>query len=212
MRDADSIACDPHKWLYAPIDAGVLLVRNPGLLAASFAFHASYLHARPDTDGRMDLAELGPENSRRARGIKVWMALQPYGFDGYRDMIERNIQLAAYMERLVQAEPYLVLAAPRELSIVCWRVEPEDVPDDRLDGLQVEVIEEFGATRYRDRVERAAAGRPDRAAGMHRQVPDEPGTRGSGGASERGDRTGARRERLPKPGIPRLSNRTVQGL
>ncbi len=58
-------------------------------------------------------------------------------------MIERNIQLAAYMERLVQAEPYLVLAAPRELSIVCWRVEPHDLPEDRLDALQVEVIEEL---------------------------------------------------------------------
>jgi glutamate/tyrosine decarboxylase-like PLP-dependent enzyme len=143
MADADSIACDPHKWLYAPVDAGVVLVREPGLLAASFAFHASYLHAREDSDGRVDLAELGPENSRRARGIKVWMALQAYGLDGYRDMIERNIRLAAYIERLVEAEPELVLAAPRELSIVCWRVEPEGVPDDRLDGLQVEVIEEL---------------------------------------------------------------------
>lgn len=143
MADADSIACDPHKWLYAPLDAGVTLVRRPGLLAGSFAFHASYLHTQADTDGRVDLAELGPENSRRARGIKVWMALQAYGLDGYRDMIERNLRLAAYLERLVAATPELVLAAPRELSIVCWRVQPVGVPDDRLEALQVEVIEEL---------------------------------------------------------------------
>jgi len=143
MADADSIACDPHKWLYAPLDAGVTLVRRPGLLAGSFAFHASYLHARADPDGRVDLAELGPENSRRARGIKVWMALQAYGLDGYRDMIDRNLLLAAYMQRLVAATPDLVVAAPRELSIVCWRVQPAGVPDDRLDALQVKVIEEL---------------------------------------------------------------------
>lgn len=143
LADADSIACDPHKWLYAPVDAGVVLVREPGLLANSFAFHASYLHARADTDGRVDLLELGPENSRRARGIKVWMALQAYGLDGYRDMIERNIRLAAYMEELVQTTDGLVLAAPRELSIVCWRVEPGGLPGDRLDELQVQVIEEL---------------------------------------------------------------------
>ena len=71
------------------------------------------------------------------------MALQAYGLDGYRDMIDRNLLLAAYMERLVQATPDLVLAAPRELSIVCWRVQPDGVPDDRLDALQVEVIEEL---------------------------------------------------------------------
>jgi aromatic-L-amino-acid/L-tryptophan decarboxylase len=143
MADADSIACDPHKWLYAPLDAGVTLVRKPGLLAGSFAFHASYLHTQADTDGRVDLAELGPENSRRARGIKVWMALQAYGLEGYRDVIDRNLRLAAYLERLVAATPDLVVAAPRGLSIVCWRVQPAGVPDDRLDALQVEVIEEL---------------------------------------------------------------------
>jgi glutamate/tyrosine decarboxylase-like PLP-dependent enzyme len=143
MAEADSIACDPHKWLYAPIDAGVTLVRKPGLLTRSFAFHAPYLHARAESDGRVDLAELGPENSRRARGIKVWMALQAYGLDGYRDMIERNILLAEYMERLVGATPDLVVAAPRDLSIVCWRVEPDGVPEDRLDSLQIELVEEL---------------------------------------------------------------------
>ena len=28
MAEADSIACDPQKWLFAPIDAGVTLVRE----------------------------------------------------------------------------------------------------------------------------------------------------------------------------------------
>ncbi len=143
IADADSIACDPHKWLYAPVDAGVVLVRKPKLLAGTFSFHAPYLHPGGETDARIDLVELGPENSRRARGIKVWMALVAYGLNGYRDMIERNLLLAAYMERLVDAAPDLALAAPRELSIVCWRVEPTGLPAGRLDALQVEVIEEL---------------------------------------------------------------------
>ena len=143
IADADSIGCDPHKWLYAPLDAGVLLVRKPKLLAGAFSFHAPYLHTVSEIDARIDLVERGPENSRRARGIKVWLALLAYGRDGYRDMIERNLLLAAYMERLVEAEPDLVIAAPRELSIVCWRVEPEGVTGERLDALQVEVIEEL---------------------------------------------------------------------
>lgn len=142
ISDADSVACDPHKWLYAPIDAGVVLVRKPGALSSVFSFHAPYLHAG-EADARIDLAEVGPENSRRARGIKVWMALMAYGRRGYRDMIDRNILLAEYMERLVHATPGLVLAAPRELSIVCWRVQPDGVESDRLDELQLEVMEEL---------------------------------------------------------------------
>jgi glutamate/tyrosine decarboxylase-like PLP-dependent enzyme len=131
LADADSVACDPHKWLYSAIDAGVVLVREPGRLERSFAFHASYL----ETAGRglgVDFLERSPENSRPQRALKTWLSLQAFGRDGYAAMIDFNIQLAAYMEELVQQTPGLALAAPRELSIVCWRVEPPGVPVDAL--------------------------------------------------------------------------------
>ncbi|HZQ49293.1 MAG TPA: aminotransferase class V-fold PLP-dependent enzyme [Candidatus Dormibacteraeota bacterium] len=142
MAEADSIACDPHKWLYAPIDAGALLIRRPGLLAETFSFHAPYLHAG-EADARIDLAERGPENSRRARGIKVWMALLAAGRDGYRGMIEQNLRAAARMEEAIRSTESLALAAPRDLSIVCWRVVPAGVSEDRLDDLQIDVMNEL---------------------------------------------------------------------
>ncbi len=145
IAEADSVACDPHKWLYSAIDAGVVLMRKQGLLERSFAFHAKYL----ETDGsaeRFDLLERSPENTRPFRALKVWLALQVYGRDGYRDMIERNLQLAAYMEQLVEITPGLVLAAPRQLSIVCWRAEPTGLSDRaRLEELQTRVIDELEA-------------------------------------------------------------------
>jgi glutamate/tyrosine decarboxylase-like PLP-dependent enzyme len=143
MAEADSIACDPHKWLYAPVDAGVTLVREPGLLEHSFAFRAPYLHHDREVDARVDLAELGPENSRRARGLKVWASLLAYGADGYRDMIEQNIRIARHLERVVAETDDLVLAAPRGLSIVCWRVEPPGIQGEALESLQHRVIEEL---------------------------------------------------------------------
>ena len=144
MAGADSIACDPHKWLYAPIDAAVTLFRDAGALESSFGFHAAYLQAGADPD-RVDLLERSPENSRPFRALKVWLALQAYGRDGYAAMIERNIRLAAYLESLVDATPGLVLVAPRELSIVCWRVEPRALASDpeRMERLQGRIIEEL---------------------------------------------------------------------
>ena len=142
LADADSVACDPHKWLFAAIDAGVLLVRQPGLLERSFAFHASYLETA-DRGARVDFLERGPENSRPQRAFKVWMSIQAFGRDGYAAMIDYNIRLAAYLEELVREMPGLVLAAPRELSIVCWRVEPEGIDGPALEELQVAVIEEI---------------------------------------------------------------------
>jgi aromatic-L-amino-acid decarboxylase len=142
LSDADSVACDPHKWLFSAIDAGVTLVREPGLLERSFAFHASYLETA-DRGAMVDFLERGPENSRPQRALKVWLAIQAFGRDGYAEMIEYNIRLAAYMEGLVQSTPTLVLCAPRELSIVCWRVEPEGVRGPPLEKLQTDVIDEI---------------------------------------------------------------------
>ena len=142
LADADSVACDPHKWLFAAIDAGVLLVREPGRLERSFAFHASYLETA-DRGARVDFLERGPENSRPQRALKVWLSIQAFGRDGYAAMIDYNIRLAAYMEGLVKETPPLVLAAPRELSIVCWRVEPGGIDGPALEKLQIAVIEEI---------------------------------------------------------------------
>ncbi|MCH7617156.1 MAG: aspartate aminotransferase family protein [Chloroflexi bacterium] len=140
LAEADSVACDPHKWLYAAIDAGVVLVREPGRLEHSFAFHASYLETA-DRGARVDLLERSPENTRPQRALKVWLSLQAIGRDGYAAMIDYNIRLAALMEELVLTTPGLTLAAPRGLSIVCWRVEPEGLHGEELEQLQSDVIE-----------------------------------------------------------------------
>jgi aromatic-L-amino-acid decarboxylase len=144
MADADSIACDPHKWLYAPIGAAVTLIRRPGALEESFGFRANYLQFK-DEPGRVNLADRSPENTRPFRALKVWLALQTYGRKGYAAMLERNIRLAQYLERLVEATPSLVLAAPRDLSIVNWRVEPCALAGDpeRLERLQLAIIHEL---------------------------------------------------------------------
>lgn len=147
MGDADSVACDPHKWLYAPIDAAITLVKERGALERSFAFHVPYLHTGVKESDHVDIMERSPENSRPFRALKVWMAMQVYGRDGYAALIERDIRLAAYLEALVDATPGLLLAAPRELSVVCWRAEPDRLARDpeRLNRLQDAISHELEA-------------------------------------------------------------------
>jgi aromatic-L-amino-acid decarboxylase len=144
IADADSIACDPHKWLFAPIGAAATLIRKPGALQGSYGFKARYLQYI-DEPGRVDLAERSMENTRPFRALKVWLALRAYGRDGYAAMLERNIRLAAYLEAMVEAMPGLVMAAPRDLSIVNWRVEPASLAGnkERLDRLQLAVMHQL---------------------------------------------------------------------
>src|SRR6266581_8338012 len=71
---ADSVAVDPHKWLYAPLEAGCALVRNPEALRNTFSYHPPYYHFADQAEPTIDYYEYGPQNSRGFRALKVWLA------------------------------------------------------------------------------------------------------------------------------------------
>ena len=79
LSDADSVAVDPHKWLYAPLEAGCALVRDPEKLRAAFAYHPAYYQFEERATNYVDF---GPQNSRGFRALKVWLALRHVGAAG----------------------------------------------------------------------------------------------------------------------------------
>jgi aromatic-L-amino-acid/L-tryptophan decarboxylase len=120
---ADSVAVDPHKWMYAPLEAGCVLVREPERLRNAFAYHPPYYHfAQAETN----YAEYGPQNSRGFRALKVWLALQQAGRIGYVQMIGDDIALSRRLFDRVSAHPALE-AATQQLSIATFRYVPEDL-------------------------------------------------------------------------------------
>jgi aromatic-L-amino-acid decarboxylase len=122
---ADSVAVDPHKWLYAPLEAGCILVRNPEALRETFSFHPPYYHfaEEPST---IDYHEYGPQNSRGFRALKVWLALRQVGREGYVEMLSEDILLAQELYRLADAHPELQ-AFTLGLSITTFRYVPPDL-------------------------------------------------------------------------------------
>ncbi len=123
LADADSVAVDPHKWLYAPLEAGCALVRDAGLLRAAFAYHPPYYHFDEHATNYVDH---GPQNSRGFRALKVWLALQHAGASGYRKMIAEDIQLSRTMADAVRRHDELELIT-QDLSITTFRYVPPDL-------------------------------------------------------------------------------------
>jgi glutamate/tyrosine decarboxylase-like PLP-dependent enzyme len=120
---ADSVAVDPHKWLYAPLEAGCALVRDAEKLRDAFAYHPPYYHFGTEAINYFDL---GPQNSRGFRALKVWLALQQVGRDGYIQMIAEDVRLAREMFRLIPQ--YVELEAlTQSLSITTFRYVPPDL-------------------------------------------------------------------------------------
>ncbi|MEP7176136.1 MAG: pyridoxal-dependent decarboxylase [Gemmatimonadales bacterium] len=127
---ADALAVDPHKWLYAPIEAGCVLLREPHRLSEAFGYTPTYY--RFDTEGDeppINYYELGLQNSRGFRALKVWLGLRQAGREGYVRMIGDDCRLAAALHRQVAAHPELE-AATLGLSIATFRYVPRDLRRD----------------------------------------------------------------------------------
>jgi aromatic-L-amino-acid decarboxylase len=125
IGEADSVAVDPHKWLYAPLEAGCVLVRNQQALRETFSYHPPYYHFAEELS-TIDYYEYGPQNSRGFRALKVWLALRQVGRAGYVDMISDDILLARELYQIVEAHPELQ-AFTQGLSITTFRYVPPDL-------------------------------------------------------------------------------------
>ena len=133
LSEADSVAVDPHKWLYAPVEAGCALVRDAKLLRSTFSYRPPYYHLTGHPDDEVtNYFEYGPQNSRGFRALKVWLALRQVGRQGYVRMISDDIQMAEALYQAVSAHPELE-ALTRGLSIATFRYVPGDLRFRRAD-------------------------------------------------------------------------------
>jgi aromatic-L-amino-acid decarboxylase len=140
LEQADSVALDPHKWLYVPVEAGLVLVRNGAAMRAAFSLVPPYLRTDGDIEGVGGppwFSEYGFQQTRGFRALKVWMAVQYHGLAGHRKAIERDIDHARALAEALRAASDFQLFEPQGLSIVCFRYLPraERVTPEALDTI-----------------------------------------------------------------------------
>jgi len=144
---ADSLAIDPHKWFYAPLDAGAILVKDESRLTRSFGMQPAYLAdplgADPD---RHDYYLHGLEQSRRFRGLKVWMGFKRYGTKKMGGWIDANVDQAMRLYELASGHPDFEPAVRPRMSAFCVRYLPagEDETARRLHAEVARRIEQGG--------------------------------------------------------------------
>ncbi|PYK73088.1 MAG: pyridoxal-dependent decarboxylase [Verrucomicrobia bacterium] len=125
IEEADSLALDPHKWLYLPVDCGCVLYRDPEIARATFVHEAEYTRViGQEADEAFAFWDYGPELSRRFRALKVWMLLKSVGLQALGEAIEKDLACARHFEKLVQNSEDFEMLAPVELSIFCFRHLP----------------------------------------------------------------------------------------
>ena len=121
---ADSIVINPHKWLFTPLDASLLLSRRMDQLRAAFSLVPEYLRTLDRANPVLDYNEYQPQLGRRMRALKLWMQMRWFGMDGLRRRIASHLEEAARFAAWVDDDPDWERLAPAPFSTVCFRYRP----------------------------------------------------------------------------------------
>ena len=131
---ANSIVVNPHKWLFTPLDASLLLTRRMDRLAAAFSLHPEYLRTLDRVAPVRDYTDYTPQLGRRMRALKLWIQLRWFGLEGIRRRIRHHLELASRLAAEVEANPRLGAAGARPVL-------------DRLSSMATRALRGQGAGR-----------------------------------------------------------------
>jgi glutamate/tyrosine decarboxylase-like PLP-dependent enzyme len=145
---ADSIAIDPHKWLYSPLEAGCTLVKDKNALAEAFSFHPTYYNFEGTEEPQTNFYEQGMQNSRGFRALKVWLTFRHLGASAHTQLIREDIQLSKKLYELLKNEEEIE-AFTQHLSITTFRYRPKDwdpgLDSEYLNTLNQAILNELQA-------------------------------------------------------------------
>jgi aromatic-L-amino-acid decarboxylase len=147
LHFADSVIIDPHKWFYAPLDCGAVLVKDHERLTQSFGIRHAYLTDKSATtankddrkNGRYQFFVHGFEQSKRFRSLKVWTSFQHYGKDQIGKWVANNIAQAKHLHNLASNSKNFESATEPKMSAICIRYKGNEMTNEELSKLHYEV-------------------------------------------------------------------------
>ncbi|MBV9121760.1 MAG: hypothetical protein JO112_00190, partial [Planctomycetes bacterium] len=143
---ADSITLDPHKWFGQTFDVGCVLVREGRRLRDCFAMRPDYMQDVAPAEDEINFADYGLALTRRFRALKIWLSVKLLGVAWYRELVTRCCRLADLAQALLEYSGEFEILSPRQLSIVCFRYRPPEMPESMLDRLNLALIDAVRAT------------------------------------------------------------------
>jgi glutamate/tyrosine decarboxylase-like PLP-dependent enzyme len=141
IEKADSITFDAHKWLSAPMGAGLYLTRHPEILERTFGLAASYM---PRDAAELEVVDPFTHSiqwSRRFTGLKVFMSLLVAGWKGHADAIRHQTAMGDRLRLRLQESGWDVVNRT-PLPVVCFvdRALREGATAEYLDAVCKSVV------------------------------------------------------------------------
>lgn len=148
IERADSIALDPHKWLFQPYEIGCVLMRHADALTQAFRILPEYLKDTRRERTAINYCDQGIQLTRSFRALKLWMSLKTFGVEAFRDAVNRSFQLADLAESEIADLEHWEIVTPSRLAIVTFRFAPPHTTEQERDELNRRMAESLSASGY----------------------------------------------------------------
>jgi glutamate/tyrosine decarboxylase-like PLP-dependent enzyme len=135
IERAHSLTWDAHKWLFQTYGCGVLLLRDRQHLLDSFQARPEYLRDAQTPDDAVNFWDFGPELTRPARSLKLWLTLQVMGTDAIGEAIAHGFQLVEWAQDEVTHMPEWRVVSPAQMAILNFRFTPKGFTEEALDAI-----------------------------------------------------------------------------
>ncbi|MDX1660626.1 MAG: aminotransferase class I/II-fold pyridoxal phosphate-dependent enzyme [Gemmatimonadota bacterium] len=141
LERADSVALDPHKWLFQPYEIGCVLVREEGALLETFHVLPDYLRDVEAKRGEVNFGDRGVQLTRSFRALKLWLSIQVFGLRAFRGAVERGLENARFVESILEESDGWEVTSPASLGIVTFRWSPPGVGDETAERITAGLVE-----------------------------------------------------------------------
>ncbi len=142
---SDSFVFNPHKWLLTNFDCSAFFVKDKTTLKKTFEIHPEYLKTGVDAKVN-NYRDWGIQLGRRFRALKLWFVLRSYGVEGLQNMVREHIRLAQLLKEWIDADPSFEVMAPVDFGLVCFRCNPKNMSEQKLDMLNRRLLESVNQT------------------------------------------------------------------
>lgn len=145
---SDSLSWDAHKWMMQTYGCSMVLVRDQSDLVRSFAAHPEYLRDSEAGGDGVEFWDLGPELTRPARCLKLWLTLQTLGAAAMGEMIDHGCTMAELAEKEIRRLSDWEIVSGAQLGIVNFRCAPVGMSPQALDELNRRIAQEITSSGY----------------------------------------------------------------
>jgi glutamate/tyrosine decarboxylase-like PLP-dependent enzyme len=148
LERVHSLAIDPHKWLFQPYEMGCVLVRDFRHLRHTFHILPEYLKDIEQTEQEVNFCEYGVQLTRSFRALKLWLSLNIFGVEAFREAVEKGFRLAEYAEEVLRNHECFKIVTPAQMAIITFRYHVPGLSETDLDSVNEKIVDAMIARQF----------------------------------------------------------------